>query len=80
MEAVLTWLSDNWWWIASIAIPVLLSVVNAVTKHWSGNAGVLRWGGLIIELLSLLTSKDARTVAGRLKLPLTSVRPKRGDQ
>ena len=66
------WLVSHWDLVVSLLL-IVISVLNAVTKHWTSadsTAGkvLLR----ITELLSFLKSAD---VPGLLKLPLTSKKP-----
>lgn len=80
MTKVLYWISDNWW-LLSIALAALVSILNAASRHWSEHAGLKRALLFVAEVLSILTSAGASTGAGpgaaaRLKWPLTSVPPR----
>jgi hypothetical protein len=57
------WITSNWE-VISIAVLVLINVLNAATKHWSGHAGVVKWLLFATEILSILKSQS-------LKLPFS---------
>lgn len=71
MAPIITWLTTNWALVSSIAV-VLVAILNAATRHWSGHAGAVKVLLFVAELLSFLASKD---VPGWLKWPLTSKSP-----
>lgn len=68
------WIVSNWEWIA-LAAGLAISVLNAVTRHFSEHKGVAKVALFLVELLSILTS--AGQVNGRLgkfKPPMRSVK------
>lgn len=68
---MLSFLAEHWTVIAAV-VAVLISVLNAVTKHFSEHKGLVKWLTFVTEVLSFLTSQH---VKGALKLPLTSKSP-----
>lgn len=79
MQNVINWCSVNWYWIAGAAA-VLVSILNAATRHWSQHQGVARVLLFISEVLSILVSANVTNGrAGKLKLPLSSVPPNHRD-
>jgi len=76
MENITTWLTANWEWIA-IAMGILIQVLQLASKHWSEHQGFKKALTFLTEMLSIFTSIGAiNGKAGKLKLPLQSVRPK----
>ena len=65
------WIVSNWELISTMAVFVI-GLINLTTTHWSGHAGLVKWGLFITEVLSFFASKN---VPGLLKLPLTSKAP-----
>jgi hypothetical protein len=71
MDSITTWLTTHWALVSSIAV-VLVAILNAATRHWSGHAGAVKVLLFVVELLSFLTSRD---VPGWLKWPFASKSP-----
>jgi hypothetical protein len=75
----MTWILANWHWIA-LGAGVLISILNAVTKHWSlVNSPWGRLLAFLVELLAVLTSAGTSIGGGplaRVKLPLQSNPPR----
>jgi hypothetical protein len=70
-----TFLNDYWPYIAG-ALVFVLSVLNQITDHHSQGMGWGKIALLLLERLSVLTSKDVTNGgAGIFKLPGTDVRP-----
>jgi hypothetical protein len=80
-KLVLEWIVANWELCAAIGAG-LISILNAVSKHWSTRTGLTKWLSWVTEMLSIITSSGTRTrlvwVLGKIKLPLQSVPPKGG--
>lgn len=76
LDTVIAWIG-TYWWAVTIALVVLGSVLNSVTKHYGAKyPAIVPLFGVILEAISVLTSKDARNGSwGRLKLPLQNVPP-----
>jgi hypothetical protein len=55
-----------------ICVPMIISIINAATNHWSNQKGVVKVLTFITEILSFLASKD---VQGALKIPFLSKKP-----
>lgn len=75
----MTWLADNWSWVLPVAAWLLISILNAASRHWSERAGTKRVLAFVVELVSLLASAGARVGRGpaaKLKLPGQDVPPK----
>jgi len=68
---IMQFLASKWALITSI-IYLLINIGNLATTHWSDKKGVVRWVAFVVEILSILVSRDA---AGLFKLPLTSEKP-----
>ena len=68
------WIVNNWQWVI-VAAGVAISVLNAVTKHFSEHSGVVKIALFLAELLSILTSAgQVNGRLGKLKPPMRSVK------
>ena len=75
MENAIQWLASNWWWITIVA-EALISVLNAISKHWSQCSGLKKGIMILTELLSIFTSAGVSFgKLGKLKPPMWSVPP-----
>ena len=83
---MVTWLVDNWEFIAPLAAVVLASTAQLLTRHPDVARGALRWVLLAIDALSLITSPGSSAGRGRLrgmgraKLPMLQMSPVADDQ
>jgi len=80
MQAVIMWCTAHWQHL-SLGILFIVSVLNSITAHFGvGHPRIVPVIGVILEALSFLTSRGARSSLpgplGRLKLPLQNVPPK----
>ena len=71
LHSIIDWCAANWI-IVSTAALLLVNVLNAITRHYSQHAGLVKVLSFIAEHLSFLTSKE---VPSWFKWPLTSRAP-----
>ena len=77
---MMNFLSENWGTI-TIVLLVLIQVINAATKHWQDNKGVVKVLTFISEVFSIVTSKGVVNGSfGKIKAPLTSVKGSKKDE
>jgi len=69
---IMQFLASKWACIVGIAY-LIINIANLASKHWSNHKGFAKWVSFVVEILSILVSRDA---AGLFKLPLTSEKPK----
>ena len=64
-------------WLAPAIAAALVSVLNAVTRHYTLSSGWRKAIGMAIELLSVIPSRGASVGGplGKLKLPGHNVKP-----
>jgi len=67
-------MTENWQLFTLMAL-VAINVLNAITPHFRQWPAVVKWLGLAVELLSVVTSKGVFLPASpsKLKAPLQSV-------
>jgi len=80
MQAIITWCTAHWELI-SLGLLFLVSLLNSITAHFgAGHPRIVPIIGVVVEALSFLTSRGARSSLpgplGRLKFPLQNVPPK----
>lgn len=67
------WLTENYSWLAPIALVLLANVLNAVLRHYGdASPGLSRALRLVLDILSGLTASDS---PGTVKLPGTLSQP-----
>jgi hypothetical protein len=57
------WLSANWMTIGFIAIPVLIAIVDAVTRHYTDSKGLTKALLLAVDVLNVLRPLFAPSAA-----------------
>lgn len=55
MDQVTAWLGAHWWQI-TIALVVVIKVLNLVSKHWKDHRGVVRVCLFLVDLLDVFKS------------------------
>ncbi len=73
LRGVWAWTQQHPGTLVAIGV-VLISLLNAATRHWSEHTGLKRWLTFVTECLSIFTSRGA-TASGPYKLPFSSVPP-----
>ena len=48
------WLAANWVYVVSVGIPVLIAIINAVTKHYTSSAGLTKALLFAIDVLDII--------------------------
>ena len=70
---VLEFVKEHWMTISMVMV-VLISILNAATRHFSEHKGLVKVLSFISEMLSILTSRGV--AAPKIKLPGVSKPPK----
>jgi hypothetical protein len=72
------WISNHIGVLVAVSL-VAISVINAITEHFSEHKGLVKVLLFVSEVLSILVSASAKNgKLGMLKLPLQSVPPEKG--
>lgn len=65
------------WSAVVVVLLIVANIANAISLHFSDHKGVKKWMLFIVEMISIVTSKNATSIAtpARLKLPMQSIPP-----